>query len=336
MGSLVEIANVKSGVNTTGVGNSGYNGTFEVTGISSAREFTVGVNTDPGTFTVIDTLTRSTNLPYFKRKNYNTSFYIQDSEEIQEYVSGKQDGIYYLTVLNASNSPSVSPFTGEKFTQSIKHLYPQVNRDNPVADPESTTSHAVSDPIGDVTVNDVRDSITRETVDAFIRDTSIGLGVTNIITDVGISTVAGIGTIKIPVGTLNFPISKSHTIYTDVDHGFNGIEKVSIASSGAGYGTGGGSDETYYNAQLLNSAQLGVPIAAGYAVGVGTTTGQHATAKVTVDKHNGGITAITIMNPGSAFGIGNTMYVAGMEQLLLLLIFLRRLLLVRFIAILEM
>ena len=311
VGSLVEIANVKSGVNTTGVGNSGYNGTFEVTGISSAREFTVGVNTDPGTFTVIDTLTRSTNLPYFKRKNYNTSFYIQDSEEIQEYVSGKQDGIYYLTVLNASNSPSVSPFTGEKFTQSIKHLYPQVNRDNPVADPDAATSFAVSDPIGDVTVNDVRDSITRETVDAFIRDTSIGLGVTNIITDVGISTVAGIGTIKIPVGTQNFPISKSHTIYTDVDHGFNGIEKVSIASSGAGYGTGGGSDETYYNAQLLNSAQLGVPIAAGYAVGVGTTTGQHATAKVTVDKHNGGITAITIMNPGSAFGIGNTMYVAG-------------------------
>jgi len=311
VGSLVEIANVKSGVNTTGVGNSGYNGTFEVTGIGSAREFTVGVNTDPGTFTVIDTLTRSTNLPYYKRKNYKSSFYIQDSEEIQEYVSGKQDGIYYLTVLNASNSPSVSPFTGEKFTQSIKHLYPQVNRDNPVADPESTTSHAVSDPIGDVTVNDVRDSVTRETVDSFLRDTSVGLGITNIITDVGVSTNAGVGTVKIPVGTPNFPISKSHTIYTDVDHGLNGIRKVSIASSGAGYGTGGGSDETYYNAQLLNSAQLGVPIAAGYAVGVGSTTGQHATARVTVDKHNGGITNITIMNPGSAFGIGNTMYVAG-------------------------
>jgi len=311
VGSLVEVVNVKSGVNTTGVGNSGFNGTFEVTGISSAREFTVGVNTDPGTFTVIDTLTRSTNLPHFKRKNYNTSFYIQDSDEVQEYVSGKQDGIYYLTVLNASNSPSVSPFTGEKFNQSIKHLYPQVNRDNPVADPESTTSYAVSNPIGEVTVNDVRDSITKETVDSFLRDTSVGLGITNIITDVGVSTNAGVGTIKIPVGTLNFPISKSHTVFTDVDHGFNGIQKVSIASSGAGYGTGGGSDETYYNAQLLNSAQLGVPIAAGYAVGVGSTTGQHATARVTVDKHNGGITNITIMNAGSAFGIGNTMYVAG-------------------------
>ena len=45
------------------------------------------------------------------------------------------DGVYYLTVLNSSVSPTVSPFTGEKFTQPIKYLYPQVNRDNPVADP---------------------------------------------------------------------------------------------------------------------------------------------------------------------------------------------------------
>ena len=91
--------------------------------------------------------------------------------------------------------------------------------------------------------------------------------------------------------------------------------KVSIASSGSGYGTGGASDEIYYNAQLLNSEELGVPTFGSdgveNAVGVGTTTGKHATAKVTVDKNNGGITAITIMNPGSAFGIGNTMYVAG-------------------------
>ena len=39
----VEIVNVKSGINTTGVGNSGFNGTFPVTGITSAREFTVGI-----------------------------------------------------------------------------------------------------------------------------------------------------------------------------------------------------------------------------------------------------------------------------------------------------
>ena len=93
------------------------------------------------------------------------------------------------------------------------------------------------------------------------------------------------------------------------------LQKVSIASSGGGYGTGGGSEEVYYNAQLVNSAETWSSYSQcdgnENAVGVGSTTGKFATARVTVDKHQGGITAITIMNPGSAFGIGNTMYVTG-------------------------
>jgi len=311
VGSLVETINVKSGNNSTGLGNSGFNGTFRVTGITSERGFTVGMSTDPGTFTVIDTITRDTTLPHFKRKEYNSTYYIQDTEEIQEYISGTQDGIYYLTVLNSSVSPSVSPFTGQKFTQPIKYLYPQINRDNPVSDPESAKSHALSRTIGETTINDVRKSLTKETLDSFILDQGVGIGVTNIITSVG-STFNGT---KIPVGTFQYPLSKAHTIFTDIDHGLNGIQKVSIASSGFGYGTGGATDEIYYNAQLLNSAELSIPTFNSdgneNAVGVGSTTGKFATAKVTVDKHNGGITAITIMNAGSAFGIGNTMYVAG-------------------------
>ena len=47
VGSLVEVINAKSSVNSTGAGNSGFNGTFRVTGTSSAREFTVGMSTDP-------------------------------------------------------------------------------------------------------------------------------------------------------------------------------------------------------------------------------------------------------------------------------------------------
>ena len=64
----LNLINIKSGVNTTGAGNSGFNGTFHVTGITSAREFTVGIATDPGSFTS-DTQTRTTSLPHFKRKN---------------------------------------------------------------------------------------------------------------------------------------------------------------------------------------------------------------------------------------------------------------------------
>ena len=105
VGSLVEIVNVKSGINTTGVGNSGFNGTFPVTGITSAKEFTVGINTDPGAFTN-DTLTRTTALPYFKRKKYETTYYVQNVQEVQPYKKDEQDGIYYLTVLNSGVAPT--------------------------------------------------------------------------------------------------------------------------------------------------------------------------------------------------------------------------------------
>ena len=102
VGSLVETVNINSGNNSTGLGNSGFNGTFRVSGITSARGFTVGLSTDPGTFTVINTISRNTDLPHFKRKEYKNTYYIQDTEEIQEYVQGTQDGVYYLTVLNLS------------------------------------------------------------------------------------------------------------------------------------------------------------------------------------------------------------------------------------------
>ena len=77
------------------------------------------INRSQGAFTTTDILTRDVIFHHFKRKEYKNTYYIQDTEEIQEYVQGTQDGIYYLTVLNSSVSPTVSPFTGEKFTQPL-------------------------------------------------------------------------------------------------------------------------------------------------------------------------------------------------------------------------
>jgi hypothetical protein len=70
IGSEVLIKNVKSANNPVGTANSGFNGTFAVTGISSAREFVVALNSTvgPGTFTS-DTTSRTTSLPTFAQKN---------------------------------------------------------------------------------------------------------------------------------------------------------------------------------------------------------------------------------------------------------------------------
>ena len=46
---------------------TGFNRQFTVVGITSAKQFTVGLSTDPGTFTN-DTSTRTTALPHFREK----------------------------------------------------------------------------------------------------------------------------------------------------------------------------------------------------------------------------------------------------------------------------
>jgi hypothetical protein len=271
VGSSVEILNVASTNNTSATSNTGFNGTFTVAGISSAKEFVVRLSTDPGTFSN-STSTRTTSLPYFKRKRYENIYYIYRTEESQRYISGEQDGIYYLTLVNSSNSPSVNYFSGENYSQPVKELYPQLDRDNPVSDPEASISFALPSLVGDILVDDVRKSITKETIDKTILDSNVGLGVTNIIS----------------------PSSTTHYVYTNIDHGLNRITKVSIANSGAGYG--GGTAGDLYNAQLVSIG--------------GSTTGQHATAKLSVNA-SGNITDVIIMDGGSAYGIGNTLAVVG-------------------------
>jgi hypothetical protein len=271
VGAQVELVNIKSSTNPAGVGNSGFNQTYTVAGISSAKEFVVSLDSDPGTF-ASNVGARDTTLPYFKRKRYNNTYYIYRNQEAQKYIAGKQDGIYYLTLVNASNSPTVEPFTEEKYSQPVKELYPQVNRDNPTSDPDEAKSFATSSLIGEVVVDDVRKSITKETISKVLSDTDVGVGITNIVSS----------------------NETTHTVHTSIDHGLNRITKLDIVYAGVGYGSG--ATESFYNARLV-----------GFA---GSTTGYNATVKVTVNP-TGNITAIRIMDGGSAYGIGNTLSVVG-------------------------
>ena len=259
VGDEVEIVNVSP---------AGYNGTYTVTSIISAKEFTYALGTNPGTF-ISDTSNRSTSLPYFRRKKYNKTYQVYKTEEIQPYVFGSQDGIYYLTLINHSNSPTVTPFSNQKFAQPIENLYPQTNKDNPNSDPNASDSHALPSTIGEVVVNDPQNSITKETLESLV----VGYGITNI------RSLSGI----------------AHTIYTAIDHGLAGITTVSIVSGGSNYGSSGSFTGNLYNARLV-----------GFA---GSTTGSNATAKITLT--SGAITGVTIIDGGSAYGIGNTLTVVG-------------------------
>jgi len=278
VGNQVQIVNVKSSENTAATADLAYNRTLSVTGISSAKAFTVGINTDPGTFQN-DTTSRNTTLPYFKRKKYNDISIIYRTAEAQKYIQNEQDGVYYIAALNGSVSPAASPFTDEKYSQPVQNLYPQLDRDNPVSDPAPSKSFASSDIIGEVVTDELKHSITREAFDALKKDFSVGVGVTDIVTGNAVS-IAG----------------TEVTLKTTHDHGLNRITKLSLVQGGSGYGNNSGSAEEHYNARLVGTA--------------GSTTGEFATAKVFISAA-GAITDLKIMDGGSAYAIGNTMHVVG-------------------------
>ena len=271
-GAKVKISNVRSTNNTVGTANSGYNGDYVVVGISSAKHFSVVGEETPGTFSN-NTSDRGTNLPYFTEKDSPGVYQIYRSQELQKYIPGKQSGIYQLVLFNSSNSPSISPFSTERYSQNIQNLYPQTNRDNPESDPNPSVSHALPSPVGRVITNDPRLSLTKETLNAQLRDYGVGIGLTSIVSN--------------SAGT-------AHTIYTTIDHGLNRVTTVSIANSGAGYGRG--EVGYFYNAKLV-------------AIGA-TAVGKYATARVLVNAA-GNLDDVQIMDGGSAFSVGDHLNVVG-------------------------
>jgi len=278
IGSTVSISNVTSSNFPVGTANSGFNGTFTVTGINSAREFVVdGVRENPGTFSN-NVSSRTTSLPTFKRKEYNKNYYVYSVDQVREYVAGEQDGIYYLTVLDASNAPTVAPFNTSdyNFSQPVKNLYPQFDRDNADANPDASTTYALPNKIGQVTISEPKKSITKEATQKAILDTGVGIGIVDIV-----SNAAG----------------TAHTITFDRDHGFNAIGAVTVSTAGAGYGNGTGGTENLYDAALVKT-------------GAGGTGGDYANARITVNS-SGAITGIKIMSGGSNYTVGDVLDVTG-------------------------
>jgi len=277
-GSHVEITNIVSGLNTTGAAKKGFNGEFFVDSVDNRKEFKISIPVNPGEFTS-DTTIRNKNLPKIKKKKHKGTYFSYKSEEIRPYIQNEQDGVYHVTVLNSSNNPTVSPFTNFKLPQPIGNLYPEYDRDNPLSDPAEARSHATRELIGRVVVNDPEKSITKETVIASLPDIGIGFGVTDIKSDQETDAT-------------------THTIFTDNDHGMNRLIEVEILEGGLQYGSGAGTTESLFNAQLV-----------GFA---GSVTGSHATARVKVSTA-GTLSEVQIIDGGSAYGIGNTLSVIGIK-----------------------
>jgi len=272
VGDDILLRNIKSSGNTAGVGNSGYNITRVVSGITSSKGFEVTFANNPGTF-VNSVSTRNDGLPTVSRKTSKATYTVYRSETLKAHEYNKQDGVYHLICIDSSISPTVNEFSNEKYNQQIQNLYPQFDADNFVMDPAEAASFAVATPQGKVVTNSLQYSITKEFANRYIVSNGLGIAVT-----FAQGSTQGIT-----------------TIYTDREHNLNQIISVGIGSSGINYGAG--ISTTLYNATLQ------------YA---GIETGKGATANVSIDA-NGGITGVTIVDGGSAYGVGHTLEVVGVE-----------------------
>ena len=230
VGDKIVVNNVTSDTNAPGTNNIGYNGKFIVSSIANDKTFSYsstdvfGTTHDPGSFTN-NIATRNKNLPRFTRNDSHNNFYIYRVETIVPYLYNVQDGVYYLYVLNSGNAVA-SEFTDSKYTQNVSDLYPQLDRDNYEDNPSASKTFTKRSPLGDVSTNDLKRSLTRETLDKFLTAFSHG----NLITGVSDSGTSAV---------LTF----------DSEHQLGGIRAYTTLNGGSGHING-----TYYNVRLFNSA----------------------------------------------------------------------------------
>jgi hypothetical protein len=279
---IVTISNIQSTNNLTSADNVGFNGDFEVVSVLSPKSFTYRLTTNPGTFlnqvNLRSTQQQIESLPTLQRKKYKDSLYIYRSQEVRKLIPGPdgQDGVYHLTAVCGSIGIDENIGFGlsfKKFNQDTRNLYPQTDRDNYESDPEPAVSYAELSPIGKITTNDKRNSITREGLNYFLQNSRVGFAVTG-------AVVTGTGNTTI-------------TLFTDIDHNFNSVKSLTLTNPGAGYNNSSGVTTTIFSAELVN----------------GSIDGRHATVKVQISAANT-ISSVEIVDPGCSYGVGNTMTIS--------------------------
>ncbi len=231
VGDQVQLRNVKSGANSNGTLNSGYNIVTDVVGITSSKGFELKfVDTDPGTFNPHEA--RDNNLPVVARWKHKDTFTVYRSETVKAHDFQRQDGVYHLICVDSSISPTVNEFDSNKFNQNITDLYPQFDADNFTMDPQHAASFALNEPIGKVVTNDLRNSVTKEFTNNFIVGNRIGYAVT------GATGNAGTGVVTLNVST---------------QHNLNTVISITLAAGGSGYGSAG----ILYNVHLSGGSGHG-------------------------------------------------------------------------------
>jgi len=272
------IKNVTSSSNTAGTVNRGYNGTFNVVSVVNDKSFTYsttdvfGIVHDVGSFTN-NTNIRTTALPRFERSDCQSNLYVYRKEVISPYIYGVQDGVYYLYLLNASNS-IVTEFTDLKYSQNLVDLYPQLDKDNYNDNPQSAKTYAKRSPLGDIVTNDLKKSITRETIDKFYKTFDYGIEISSVSNS-----------------------TSSATLTLSREHQLAGVKQYTTLNGGSGHTNG-----TYYNVKLFNDASSPASAVWDGATATVTVSGGAVTSATITEGGSGYTTGETLYFDSSKIG----------------------------------
>ena len=109
--------------------------------------------------------------------DFDRVYFVYRSDTILTHIPGEQDGIYYLTVLMGDVSPKGSQFNSSTdtfaflaYSQDVGKIYPDLDKDNPAADPAAAVSVADNLIHGLVYQDDDRSSITKEAVQTLVAE----------------------------------------------------------------------------------------------------------------------------------------------------------------------
>jgi len=279
VGDIIFVENVQDSNNTGGLDNKGYNGFFTVTGLINGYQFNYantdnsGVERNTGTF-VSTTNTRNLFLPRFSINNNTKNFSVYRSTVVEPYLTGQEDGVYILELLSADYSPP-QEFTPKKYEQNVTYYYPQQDRDNILINPPAAKSFARRSPLGKVDISDLKNSLTRETVDKFLTTFNVGYAVSSV-TEVS----AGVCTVTF-----------------ENQHDLSGLKIHENLVTASGYAA-----TTRYNVKLLDGGNWNGATAT-VTVGVGSTTITGLEVFAPGSAYSGGETLTIDTFPGSTIGV---------------------------------
>jgi len=279
VGDKVKVQKVKSTNNPLGTGlTSTYNGSYQVISVPNTKQFTYqisGVKINPGTFTNLinerDTRQERDQLPLVSREQYFGNYFIYRVNTIKNHVPGTDGQDGIYNLIILASNISPSSTVGYGISQKV------FNQDVRNLYPQIDRDNFTSDPTEAISFADIKTLgkvVTGDKKKSITKE-AINSFIRN--TRIGFG-ITGISTSGIAGTTI--------TVYTDVEHTLNSLKRVSISVAGAGYG-----NTTIYASSL--------------------TGGSGANGSVRANLAAGTVQSVSIVDPGSAYVVGNTLTVSG-------------------------